>query len=851
MFPEQDINRHNYQLRFMEMENKIKKCELERAELEQRFSQLMRERQECERAAARQLKLKYKRMMELDRQRADRNESLLRMLHKIDQQATSLAAKTDRLKMLKTQYESYLIRSWSSQRALPPCSPVPSMYSLQPQFFPAPQQTTPFQFPPRASESPKSEFVRYLSDMTHAQTVSYNPIPPPTALSNYINHQQLPMHQQYTSSFLAPTPTFTQDPFLRPPPRDIPPSPNITTLNPPTEPAPIPQTPHRAPSTVPQVAKKFDLSNEEFIQYIDNEILKGSTTTASAVAGNDPPPDIVIEPPTIASTPLPVAYLEDFTNDVDEDLLQPPPGTSRFLDDSPIIEEIVKATANLELNDDSSFPLDEIQSLEVSDDAVINQRWEKVVEVNSSVRPPSAVPPQDTVEEPLLIRSPPLQDVITRTLRGVISEVEERREAPAVSDDLETDVRELPKEEDAPHSSEQDELASTSAAFGEMQPEYLQPSYDQEVVYQQEHYLPPDDAYPPTTQDCQEAPPPEYTAQEPVEYAYDYGPTDVAQSNETHWSTARQAVRTKSYATTNQSRTPETIDEVVSNGETSPHEKRSTPSGSKRTSPTGENLSATEIHSAAPVDPEPEQPPPEDPQQYDYSQYQPEYDPNVDYQHQQQDGVDQQTYYQQQYATDDQSGQQDPSQVQPYQEYADVDPNQYQQATEYPGPTQYVFEQGYYDEQPQEQQSDQQQQGYYEDPNAVEQQYYGEENQQQQSDQAYYDQSQEQQEYANYEATAVEGDGQVVDVAPQVVQEEVKEGKEDEEEVRVEQREPSSTLMSSVSVAGVESTEEKVEEMASESDGKSESPVKQGVTGKEDTTISSANDESDFDFSTQ
>lgn len=47
------------------------------------------------------MKLKYKRMMELERQRAERNESLLRMLHKIDQQAASLAAKTDRLKMLK------------------------------------------------------------------------------------------------------------------------------------------------------------------------------------------------------------------------------------------------------------------------------------------------------------------------------------------------------------------------------------------------------------------------------------------------------------------------------------------------------------------------------------------------------------------------------------------------------------------------------------------------------------------------------------------------------------------------------------------------------------------------------
>lgn len=386
-----------------------------------------------------------------------------------------------------------------------------------------------------------------------------------------------------------------------------------------------------------------------------------------------------------------------------------------------------------------------------------------------------------------------------------------------------------------------DELATTSAAFGEMQSELQQPNYDQEAVYQQENYQSPDDYL--------ETAPAEYAAQQPVEYAYDYGSSDGQQPNETHWSTARQAVRTKSFASTNQSRTPETIDEVISNGEPTPHEKRSTPSGSKRTSPTGENLSATEIHSEATIDPVPEQPIPEDTQPYDYSQYQPEYDPNVDYQ---QDGADQEAYYQQQYVADDQTEQQqDPLQVQPYQEYADVDSNQYQQATEYPGPTQYVFEQGYYDEQSQEQQSDQQQQGYYEDPNAVEQQYYSEEQQLQQQeplDQAsYYDQSQDQQEYANYESTAVDGE----EVATQAVLEEV-DGNE-EGQVKEAGEPSSSALMSSESVAGVELTEQTADEETSElvPGGESESPVKLARTGKEDTTLSSANDESDFDFSTQ
>nr|XP_029729747.1 uncharacterized protein LOC109399876 isoform X1 [Aedes albopictus] len=822
MFQDQDINRHNYQLRFMEMENKIKRCELERAELEQRFAQLMRERQECEKIAARQLKQKYKRMMELERQRAERNESLLRMLHNIDQQAASIAAKTDRLKMLKTQYESYLIRSWSSQRALPSPSPVPSLNTQQFPSYMAPHHTPSYQVPSRLTDSPKSEFVRYLSDMTHAQTVTYNPIPPPTALSNYIHYQQLPIQQHHVSPYSAPTSSFTQDPFIRSP------GDNSTLQNSIINPSPIskmPSTPSRSLSTLPP-AKKLDLSNEEFIQYIDNEILKGSSTSEPAATDNDQPPDIVIEPPSITSTPLPDAYLEDLTNDEDDYLR--PPAAAHSLDDLPVIEEIVESTANLNMNDGDAM-LTTLKGLEkplpVPDDAVINQRWEKIVEVNSIVRPPVEVAPemdpsQDTVEVPSM--KTPLEDVVAQTLRGVISEVEDQYEAPVVPDASDAGEPQL-------SSDQANELTDTSAAFGEMQNEYPQPFYESEAEYQQESY------FPNTSQGYQEGAPPEYSSQYPEEYN-DYLASDTQQVQQataedpTRWTMTKNTVRSKSYSTS-QSRTPETIDEVVSNGEENPLEQHDATLGSKHSSPVGQIASTTEIHYPEP-ETQPEQPLPEGvDQQYDYSQYPQEYDPN---------DPNQQAAYYQQY-TGDQTG---VDQTQAYQQgYAEQDPNQFQQATEYPGPTQYVFEQGYYEEQQPQQvaaESDQNQEYYEGDPNGTDQQqqYYTEG----QVDQAYYDQSQAEVEYANYDEQV---DTVAADVAPQ--EEGLESVAEEEEEKQMTLEHPTEM------VDTVQNIEEKTssgsEVVAAEEN--SDSPVKPNASGKEDTTISSVNDESDFDFSTQ
>lgn len=57
--------------------------------------------QNSEKSAIKSIKLKYKKFMEEDAERTNRNSTLMKMLKRIDYQAATLAAKTERLKLLK------------------------------------------------------------------------------------------------------------------------------------------------------------------------------------------------------------------------------------------------------------------------------------------------------------------------------------------------------------------------------------------------------------------------------------------------------------------------------------------------------------------------------------------------------------------------------------------------------------------------------------------------------------------------------------------------------------------------------------------------------------------------------
>ncbi|XP_049287317.1 uncharacterized protein LOC125765871 [Anopheles funestus] len=276
--------RAGYQREFEEMESRIRRCERQRAELERQFEDLMRERADYEKAAVRAVRQRQRRQLEAERQRAERNESILRMLNKIDQQAVSLAAKTDRLKMLKTQYEMYLMRTWSTaSQALP-------TYSV-------PMITAP---PAKLPQSPqKSEFVQYISELTHQQTVNMNPIPPPTALSNYLASQQksFALTSSHNGGGLPERPysrAYNSNAALKD---------DLTMM-------------HYGGSSTQMTggaakANKFEMSNEDFIRYIDSEVLKEPVPKVSIVA-----PSPVVEVAEMKQAGE--AYLEDAAMSEDE-----------------------------------------------------------------------------------------------------------------------------------------------------------------------------------------------------------------------------------------------------------------------------------------------------------------------------------------------------------------------------------------------------------------------------------------------------------------------------------------------------------------------------------------------------
>ncbi|XP_058812021.1 uncharacterized protein LOC131676748 isoform X2 [Topomyia yanbarensis] len=780
---EQDINRYNYRLRFQEMENKIKKCELERTQLEQKFGQLMQERQECEKTAARSLKLKYKRMKDLERQRAERNEELLRMLHKVDQQAASLAAKTDRLKMLKTQYESYLIRSWSSQRALP-MSPTPFQHS--PQLFHGASNDNLNLLPARCHDPPKSEFVKYLSDMTHLQTTENSPIPPPMALSNYISNQQA------QAPYFPPTYQSAAGPsWSHPIPQAS--SYNPSFYNQSSEPE-IPPTPQRIATIPPSTSRKLKLSNEEFIHYIDNEILKGPISTAPAESIVTPP-CIVVDPPSVASAPHPTVapYLEDVAND--EDIL---PKRQDLYGSSALIEKLTEATAALTTVNDQRSEDDGTTACVVDSQPDVATTVEKYSE--------------NTVQ----------YEATQSTSQEIIDGVDDRNEQPVRLEAIDSKLVEnedLYTSEEQPHLTESDLRHESEQNNLEYQQVYSpETDYLQQQQQQREQYFPEAADY----QGYVEGGAQEYSAQEPADYQYSYEQAVVEEQastvpnipaeNSNHWTTAREAVESKEYANMTAARFPESIVEVANNEEKISErvEKQSTSKESKRSSP--EVIPEEELPEEA------EQPVTEQldsTQNENYSQYVQQYDQTAEqeaYQYQQEAPEHPYPMY------EDQTGQ-----MEPYQEYsADgaVDPNQYQQATEYPGPTQYVFEQDYYDQQQTEnqQQYDPNQPIYYGTGAAAEEQqnYYTTEQQQE-----LYDESQQPQEY---EAVPSAYPGETIP------------------------EEPTSVLQEE------EQNESKVDALPAE-DEPVAIPINDEVQAtekeKHDTTVSSTNDESDFDFSTQ
>ncbi|KAK9719794.1 hypothetical protein QE152_g22436 [Popillia japonica] len=99
-----------YYQKFIELQEKLRKSEEERLVLEMKFNEMVQVTREEEQAYYRKLRNQYKRFLEEDRRRQERNERIMRILERVEGRAAILAAKTERFELLRQQYQVYLQR---------------------------------------------------------------------------------------------------------------------------------------------------------------------------------------------------------------------------------------------------------------------------------------------------------------------------------------------------------------------------------------------------------------------------------------------------------------------------------------------------------------------------------------------------------------------------------------------------------------------------------------------------------------------------------------------------------------------------------------------------------------------
>ncbi|XP_055851651.1 myb-like protein P [Episyrphus balteatus] len=114
MHPQSELE--NYKLQVELLQEKLHRSEDNRQELEKKLEQIMKKRNEHERTLRSRSQLKYQQFLDEQKKRNERNRKLVEMLERIDQQAAALSARSERLKMMKLQYELYfsrLVQSYS------------------------------------------------------------------------------------------------------------------------------------------------------------------------------------------------------------------------------------------------------------------------------------------------------------------------------------------------------------------------------------------------------------------------------------------------------------------------------------------------------------------------------------------------------------------------------------------------------------------------------------------------------------------------------------------------------------------------------------------------------------------
>ncbi|VEN63680.1 unnamed protein product, partial [Callosobruchus maculatus] len=161
-----DERMETYYQRFIDLQEKLRKSEEDRLKLEMKFNEMLQISREEERSHYRRLRSQYKRFLDEDRKRQERNEKIMRALERIESRISLLSSKTERFKHLRTQYKSYFQRvNLQSQTA----EPVEENYYPENSYNPVEMKST----MKKANEDKLEILEKYLKSLNSHKKVSY------------------------------------------------------------------------------------------------------------------------------------------------------------------------------------------------------------------------------------------------------------------------------------------------------------------------------------------------------------------------------------------------------------------------------------------------------------------------------------------------------------------------------------------------------------------------------------------------------------------------------------------------------------------------------------------------------
>ncbi|XP_015037068.2 AF4/FMR2 family member 4 [Drosophila pseudoobscura] len=113
MFPQAELE--NYKLQVELLQEKLQRSEDNRQQLEHKLDKILQKRSDLDKSVRLKSRQKYQEFLEEQTVRNERNKKLIHMLERIDEQTVAMSQRSERLKMMKLQYQMYFAKLVQNQ----------------------------------------------------------------------------------------------------------------------------------------------------------------------------------------------------------------------------------------------------------------------------------------------------------------------------------------------------------------------------------------------------------------------------------------------------------------------------------------------------------------------------------------------------------------------------------------------------------------------------------------------------------------------------------------------------------------------------------------------------------------